>query len=153
VLPIESDFEACIDLATLERWNDPAFAMLSVARGPRVRAEQRSLLPQKVSRSVLGTRRPHPHRLEDRHHQDEEGRARRGATPDDDLVRGDPPRLREPPPRQGSSHDEVSAAIGHSSSVVTKRFYDHFIRRSFSPRLRLGLGKQATGAVVPMPKR
>jgi len=55
----------------------------------------------------------------------------------------------------GASLDEVSAAVGHSSPVVTKRFYDHFIRRSFSPRLRtgLGLGKQAGGRVVPMPKR
>lgn len=55
----------------------------------------------------------------------------------------------------GASLDEVSAAVGHSSPVVTKRFYDHFIRRSFSPRLRtgLGLGKQAIGRVVPMPKR
>jgi len=57
----------------------------------------------------------------------------------------------------GASLDEVSAAVGHSSPVVTKRFYDHFVRRSFSPRLRaglgLGLGKPATGRVVPMPKR
>jgi len=55
----------------------------------------------------------------------------------------------------GASLDEVSAAVGHSSPVVTKRFYDHFIRRSFSPRLRtgLGLGKPTTGRVVPMPKR
>ena len=54
-----------------------------------------------------------------------------------------------------ASLDEVSAAVGHSSPVVTKRFYDHFIRRSFSPRLRtgLGLGKQPGGRVVPMPKR
>jgi hypothetical protein len=28
----------------------------------------------------------------------------------------------------GASLDEVSAAVGHSSPVVTKRFYDHFVR-------------------------
>jgi len=50
----------------------------------------------------------------------------------------------------GASLDEVSAAVGHSSPVVTKRFYDHFIRRSFSPRLRAGLGEQAIGRVVPI---
>jgi site-specific recombinase XerD len=32
----------------------------------------------------------------------------------------------------GASLDEVSAAIGHSSPVVTKRFYDHHVRKSFS---------------------
>jgi len=55
----------------------------------------------------------------------------------------------------GASFDEVSAVVGHSSPVVTKRFYDRFIHCSFSPRLRtgLGLGKPATGRVVPMPKR
>ena len=54
-----------------------------------------------------------------------------------------------------SVHDEVSAAVGHSSPVVTKRFYDHFVRRSFSPRLRAGLGlvaKQEGGKVVPIRK-
>jgi integrase len=40
----------------------------------------------------------------------------------------------------GVSLDEVSAAVGHSSPVVTKRYYDHFIRKSYSPRLRSGLG-------------
>ncbi len=56
----------------------------------------------------------------------------------------------------GASLDEVSAAVGHSSPVVTKRFYDHFIRRSFSPRLRagLGLGKPGdVGRVVPIRSR
>jgi len=54
----------------------------------------------------------------------------------------------------GASLDEVSAAVGHSSPVVTKRFYDHFIRRSFSPKLRagLGLGAPKEGHVVPMKK-
>ena len=55
----------------------------------------------------------------------------------------------------GASLDEVSAAVGHSSPVVTKRLYDHFIRRSFSPRLRTGLGlsQPTPGRIVPMPKR
>ncbi|MCG8425064.1 MAG: tyrosine-type recombinase/integrase [Proteobacteria bacterium] len=40
----------------------------------------------------------------------------------------------------GASLDEVSAALGHSSPVVTRRHYDHFIRRQFSPALKRGLG-------------
>jgi len=54
---------------------------------------------------------------------------------------------------RGASLDEVSAAVGHSSPIVTKRFYDHYVRRSFSPRLRAGLGltaKQTNGRVVPL---
>ena len=39
-----------------------------------------------------------------------------------------------------SSLDEVSAALGHSSPVVTRRYYDHFVRKSFSPEIRRGLG-------------
>ena len=52
----------------------------------------------------------------------------------------------------GASLDEVSAAVGHSSPVVTKRFYDHYVRRSFSPKLRagLGLGAKQEGRVLPM---
>jgi len=56
---------------------------------------------------------------------------------------------------RGASLDEVSAAVGHSSPIVTKRFYDHYVRRSFSPRLREGLGlvaKPEAGKVVPMRK-
>ena len=30
---------------------------------------------------------------------------------------------------RGASLDEVSAAVGHSSPIVTKRFYDHYVRR------------------------
>ncbi len=54
----------------------------------------------------------------------------------------------------GASLDEVSAAVGHSSPVVTRRFYDHFVRRAFSSTLRtgLGLGGEANGVVVPFPK-
>ncbi|MEM9490073.1 MAG: tyrosine-type recombinase/integrase, partial [Myxococcota bacterium] len=36
----------------------------------------------------------------------------------------------------GASLDEVSAALGHSSPVVTRRYYDHFVRKSFSPIMR-----------------
>jgi hypothetical protein len=56
---------------------------------------------------------------------------------------------------RGASLDEVSGAVGHSSPIVTKRFYDHYVRRSFSPKLRAGLGltaKSQAGRVVPMRK-
>ena len=36
----------------------------------------------------------------------------------------------------GASLDEVSAAVGHSSPVVTKRHYDRFVRRSFGGIIR-----------------
>ncbi len=39
----------------------------------------------------------------------------------------------------GATLDEVSAALGHSSPVVTRRYYDHFIRKSFSSEIRRGL--------------
>ena len=41
----------------------------------------------------------------------------------------------------GASLDEVSEAIGHSSPVVTKRYYDHHVRKSFSSALTAGLKK------------
>ena len=44
---------------------------------------------------------------------------------------------------RGASLDEVSAAVGHSSPVVTKRFYVHHVHRSSSPKLRAGLGLTA----------
>lgn len=49
---------------------------------------------------------------------------------------------------------KFSAAVGHSAPVVTKRFYDHYVRRSFSPRLRAGLGLRGepSGRVVPIRK-
>jgi hypothetical protein len=57
----------------------------------------------------------------------------------------------------GASLDQVSAALGHSSPVVTKRYYDHFIRRSFSPELRQGLGitvgRSPDGAAIPLRQR
>jgi hypothetical protein len=36
---------------------------------------------------------------------------------------------------------------------VTKRFYDHYVRRSFSPKLRGGLGAEKTGKIVQMRKK
>lgn len=53
----------------------------------------------------------------------------------------------------GASLDEVSSAVGHSSPVVTRRYYDHHIRRSFSPTLRRGLGlgdSGKTAQVIPL---
>jgi integrase len=41
----------------------------------------------------------------------------------------------------GAPLDEISAAIGHSSPEVTKRFYAHYIRKTFSPALRAPLPK------------
>jgi integrase len=41
--------------------------------------------------------------------------------------------------KAGASLDEVSAAIGHADPTTTKRFYDHFVRKTFSPTLRQGL--------------
>jgi integrase len=35
----------------------------------------------------------------------------------------------------GASLDEVSVAVGHSSPVVTRRFYDQYVRRKFSATL------------------
>jgi integrase len=43
--------------------------------------------------------------------------------------------------KNGAALDEVSAALGHSSPVVTRRFYDHFLRKTFSPVLRLGVNR------------
>jgi integrase len=42
--------------------------------------------------------------------------------------------------KNGVPLDEVSAAVGHSTPAVTKKHYAHFVRRTFSPGLRLGLG-------------
>lgn len=39
----------------------------------------------------------------------------------------------------GCSLDEVSAALGHSSPIVTRRHYDHLIRKSFPAGMRQGL--------------
>jgi integrase len=41
--------------------------------------------------------------------------------------------------KAGASLDEVSAALGHADPATTKRWYDHLVRRSFAPVLRMGL--------------
>ncbi|HVZ36747.1 MAG TPA: site-specific integrase [Polyangiaceae bacterium] len=41
--------------------------------------------------------------------------------------------------KNGASLDEVSAALGHSSPLVTRTYYDHFVRKVFSPGLRQGI--------------
>jgi integrase len=53
----------------------------------------------------------------------------------------------------GASLDEVSASVGYSAPAVTRRYYDHFIRREFSPALRKGLGiaTENKGEIVPLP--
>ena len=49
----------------------------------------------------------------------------------------------------GGMLDEVSAAVGHSSPMVTRRYYDHHIRKTFSPALRWAwLGSPPTPAKV-----
>jgi len=54
----------------------------------------------------------------------------------------------------GGTLDEVSAAVGHSSPMVTRRYYDHHIRKTFSPTLRAGLGlglpAKQSAKVVPL---
>lgn len=40
----------------------------------------------------------------------------------------------------GVALDEISAALGHSSPVVTRRYYDHFVRKNFSDAIRAGIG-------------
>lgn len=44
---------------------------------------------------------------------------------------------------EGASLDEVSAAVGHSSPTVTRRFYDHLVRKTFSTKMRRGILTQA----------
>jgi integrase len=56
----------------------------------------------------------------------------------------------------GATLDEVSSAVGHSSPVVTRRYYDHHVRRSFSPTLRNGLGlgaPQTAAPIIPLNRR
>lgn len=50
----------------------------------------------------------------------------------------------------GVSLDEVSAAVGHSSPTVTRRYYDHFVRRTFSSSLRMGIGIKSSGRAAPV---
>jgi integrase len=42
----------------------------------------------------------------------------------------------------GATYDEVSAAVGHSSVLITKAAYDHFERRQFSAITRAGLNRE-----------
>jgi len=53
---------------------------------------------------------------------------------------------------RGVSLDEASAAVGHSSPEVTKRYYDHHEVKAFSAIMRLGLGLGADkgGTVTPI---
>jgi integrase len=53
---------------------------------------------------------------------------------------------------RGASLDEVSSAVGHSSPIVTRRYYDHFVRQEFSPTLRegLGLGGERPADIIPL---
>jgi integrase len=53
----------------------------------------------------------------------------------------------------GATLDEVSSAVGHSSPVVTRRYYDHHIRRSFSPAIRRGLGFVVSSEAQIIPLR
>lgn len=57
----------------------------------------------------------------------------------------------------GASLDEVSTALGHSSPVVTRRYYDHFVRKNFSTELRRGLNSseetQSSGNVISMRRK
>ena len=41
--------------------------------------------------------------------------------------------------KNGASLDEVSAAVGHSSPTVTRMYYDHYVRKTFSGTLRQGI--------------
>jgi integrase len=53
----------------------------------------------------------------------------------------------------GASLDEVSAAMGHASTVTTQRHYARFVRTTFSPTLRTGLGLTGPAApVIPISK-
>jgi len=53
---------------------------------------------------------------------------------------------------RGASLDEVSDAMGHSSPAVTRRYYDHHVRRDFSATLRegLGLGSDNDADIIPL---
>ena len=42
--------------------------------------------------------------------------------------------------KTGASLDEVNAAVGHSSPVVTWRSYDHMVRKDASATMRQGMG-------------
>jgi integrase len=48
--------------------------------------------------------------------------------------------------KNGASLDEVSAAVGHSSPTVTRMYYDHYVRKTFSSALRRGIGGESSDA-------
>lgn len=52
---------------------------------------------------------------------------------------------------RGASLDEVSAAVGHANVTTTRRYYDHFVRRTFSPTLTAGLGLGSPGDADVLP--
>jgi integrase len=55
---------------------------------------------------------------------------------------------------RGASLDVVSSAVGHSSPEVTKKYYDHLVRKTFAPESPLtqglGLGAKGKGKVLPI---
>lgn len=51
---------------------------------------------------------------------------------------------------RGASLDEVSAAVGHANVTTTRRYYDHFVRKTFSSTLTRGLGLGAVGDPAPV---
>jgi integrase len=55
--------------------------------------------------------------------------------------------------KAGATLDEVSEAVGHSSPVITKRYYSHYVRKTYSNRVRSGLGlnlRPEGGELVPL---
>ena len=52
--------------------------------------------------------------------------------------------------KNGASLDEVSAALGHSSPIVTRTYYDHYVRKTFSSALRQGIGTASFRSADPM---
>ena len=40
---------------------------------------------------------------------------------------------------RGATLEEVSSALGHSTTATTQKYYNHFVRKSFSDVLRIGL--------------
>lgn len=47
----------------------------------------------------------------------------------------------------GASLDEVSSALGHSSPTITKKYYSHFVRQTWSPSVTGGLSGLRGGIV------
>jgi integrase len=47
--------------------------------------------------------------------------------------------------KRGVPLEEVSEAVGHASPTTTQRHYNHFVRRSWSRKLRAGLGIKTGG--------